>query len=62
MKLFELFTNHSHHWGVPHRPFDDNRLMQTCYECGAERFVKVSFPPSGDWRMRLAITEKEVAA
>lgn len=25
-----------HYWGAPHREAD-NRLVQVCYECGAER-------------------------
>ena len=62
VKLLELFYNHSHHWGVPHRPFQDNRLRQTCYECGAERLVRVSFPQANDLRRTLTVTEKEVAA
>lgn len=48
MKLFEHLYNHSHHWGVPHRPFRDSLLLQTCYECGAQRKVKVSFPYTGN--------------
>jgi hypothetical protein len=44
MKLLELFTNHSHYWGVPHRAFRDDKLIQTCYECSAQREVKVRFP------------------
>lgn len=60
MKLLELFTNHSHHWGVPHRPFTDNRLMQTCYECGAERMVRVRFPQANE--VNGTVIEKEIAA
>jgi len=46
MSLLQLFYNHAHHWGVPHRPFQDDKLMQTCYACGAQREVKISFPHS----------------
>jgi hypothetical protein len=28
-----------HYWCVPHRS-SDNRLIQVCYECGAERPVR----------------------
>jgi hypothetical protein len=59
MRLLELFTSHLHYWGVPHRPFRDNRLVQTCYQCSAQRVVRVSFPDSND--TRLAITENEIA-
>jgi hypothetical protein len=40
MNLLELLTNHRHYWGVPHKRQLDGRLIQTCYECGAEREVK----------------------
>jgi hypothetical protein len=40
MRLLELFYNHAHYWGVPHPRSTDDRLIQTCYECGAEREVK----------------------
>jgi hypothetical protein len=38
--LKQLFNSHSHYWGVPHPREADKRLIQTCYECGAERVVK----------------------
>jgi hypothetical protein len=28
-----------HYWCTPHRSAADNRLVQVCYECGAERTV-----------------------
>ena len=40
MRLLELFYNHAHYWGVPHPRSTDDRLIQTCYECGSEREVK----------------------
>jgi hypothetical protein len=46
MNLIKLFTNHSHYWGVPHKSFSADKLVQTCYECSAQREVKVSFPLS----------------
>ena len=45
MNILSLFTNHSHYWGIPHvRPLD-NLLIQTCYECGDERVVKINLRP-----------------
>jgi hypothetical protein len=41
MRLLEMFYNHSHYWGVPHPRSADDKLIQVCYECGAEREVKV---------------------
>ena len=46
MKLMSLFTYHSHYWGVPHPRSIDNKLVQTCYECGAEREVKIELRQS----------------
>ena len=28
-----------HYWSIPHRA-DDHRLVQVCYECGAERAAR----------------------
>ena len=28
-----------HYWCTPHRSAADNRLIQVCYECGAERLA-----------------------
>lgn len=33
---------HEHYYGVPHQRESDSRLVQVCYECGAERFVKAA--------------------
>ncbi|HEX8089244.1 MAG TPA: hypothetical protein VF762_10350 [Blastocatellia bacterium] len=41
-----FLRNHSHYWGVPHPRSTDNRLIQVCYECGAERKVKIELRPS----------------
>lgn len=46
MRITTLFSNHSHYWGVPHPRSTDNRLVQTCYECGAERQIKIELRPS----------------
>jgi hypothetical protein len=46
MKLLAFLKNHSHYWGIPHPRNNDNRLIQTCYECGAERIVKIELRPS----------------
>ena len=46
MKLMSLFTYHSHYWGIPHARETDNRLVQTCYECGAEREVRIELRES----------------
>ena len=46
MSLLAFFRNHSHYWGVPHARTSDNRLIQVCYECGAERIVKIELRPS----------------
>jgi hypothetical protein len=59
MKLLEIFTNHSHYWGVPHRSLRDDRLIQTCYECSAQREVKVSFPHSD--RMQIALAPHQIS-
>ena len=41
MRLWSLLINHSHYYGVPHERPADRRLIQTCYDCGAERVLKV---------------------
>ncbi|MFP5261930.1 MAG: hypothetical protein ACLGJB_08505 [Blastocatellia bacterium] len=46
MKILAFLRNHSHYWGVPHPRSTDNRLIQVCYECGAERRVKIELRPS----------------
>lgn len=44
MKLLRMIlTTHICHWGIPHRLEDEDKtLIQTCYECGKTRNVKVS--------------------
>jgi len=46
MKLIALLRNHSHYWGIPHTRATDNKLVMTCYECGAERQVRIELRPS----------------
>jgi hypothetical protein len=41
MNILSLLTNHYHYWGIPHERPRDKRMVQTCYECGAERELKV---------------------
>jgi hypothetical protein len=49
MSILAFFRNHHHYWGIPHPRATDNRLIQTCYECSAEREVKIELrPPSAD--------------
>jgi hypothetical protein len=44
MLLLRIITNHKHYWGVPH-PAADGRLIQTCYECGRDRSIRVELRP-----------------
>ena len=46
MRILGFLRNHAHYWGIPHPRNNDNRLIQTCYECGAERIVKIELRPS----------------
>jgi hypothetical protein len=46
MKLLQFFKSHQHYWGICHARPSDNRLVRTCYECGAERVVKADLRPS----------------
>lgn len=46
MRILSFLSPHNHYWGVPHPRPRDNRLVQTCYECGSEREVKVELRPS----------------
>jgi len=46
MDIFLFLSNHSHYWGVPHERTSDKRLIQTCYECGAEREITVNLRPT----------------
>jgi hypothetical protein len=46
MNIRSLLTNHTHYWGVPHERGSDKRLVQTCYECSAEREIKIDLRPT----------------
>jgi hypothetical protein len=49
MNLLAFLRNHQHYWGVPHPRTADDRLVQTCYECGAEREIKIELrAPAAD--------------
>lgn len=41
-KLLALLGAHHHYYGVPHRD-QDGKIIQTCYDCGKTRKVKVRF-------------------
>ena len=62
MKLLAFLRNHSHYWGVPHTRNTDNRLIQVCYECGAEREVKIELRPSPVEIIRAPIQDDHLAA
>ncbi|MEK6289049.1 MAG: hypothetical protein AABO57_25295 [Acidobacteriota bacterium] len=46
MKILAFLRNHSHYWGIPHPRSADTRLIQTCYECGAERELTIELRAS----------------
>jgi hypothetical protein len=46
MSIISWLCYHKHYWGIPHERDADERLVQTCYECGAEREIKVELRPS----------------
>jgi len=46
MNIVSLMTFHRHYWGVPHERDRDKRLIQTCYECGSEREIRVDLRAS----------------
>ena len=48
MSILAFLRNHQHYWGIPHPRATDNRLIQTCYECSAEREVKIELRPSAN--------------
>lgn len=41
MDILSFLRNHRNYWGVPHRRKTDGLLVQICYDCGAEREVKI---------------------
>ena len=46
MKIMSLLTGHKHYWGIPHERDLDRRMVLTCYECGAEREIRIDLHPS----------------
>lgn len=46
MGIISLLTYHKHYWGIPHARDANKPLIQICYECGAEREMKVDLRPS----------------
>ena len=46
MNIIAFLNNHKHYWGIPHTRGIDSRIVLTCYECGAEREVKIDLGPS----------------
>ena len=43
--IISFFKNHAHYWGVPHPRECDRNLIQVCYECGAERELRIDLRP-----------------
>ena len=62
MKILAFLRNHEHYWGVPHPRSTDNRLIQTCYECGAERRIKIELRPSAFEDVRSGASGGDLAA
>ena len=52
-----------HYWCTPHRSAADNRLIQVCYECGAERLAsELSNEISTEWlKHSIASAKAELA-
>ena len=46
MDILAFLNNHKHYWGIPHARDIDSRIVHTCYECGAEREVKIDLRPT----------------
>jgi len=62
MKILAFLRNHAHYWGIPHTRPSDNRLIQTCYECGAERQMTIELRPSPFVNIDAPIHEDHLAA
>ena len=45
MSILSVITGHKDYWGAPHSSETDKQLIQTCYECGANRTVKADLQP-----------------
>jgi hypothetical protein len=61
MKLLALLGNHTHYWGVPHTRLSDDKLVMTCYECGAEQQLRIELRPELD-RFRVSTDTSHVVA
>jgi len=46
MSILHLLADHKHYWGIPHERPADKRIIEVCYECGAEREIKVELHAS----------------
>lgn len=55
MNILSLITGHEHYWGVPHQRASDQRLIQTCYECGTDRQIKADLQPSSSPEQSTAV-------
>lgn len=62
MKILAFLKNHNHYWGVPHPRNIDDRLVQTCYECGAEREIKIELRPSSSEKIDIPGPNGHIAA
>ena len=62
MSILSFFRNHSHYWGVPHPRAKDSHLVQVCYECGAEREIKIELRPSAVERITQPYPDDHLAA
>lgn len=59
MNILSLLTNHIHYWGIPHERPSDKRLVQICYECGAERVMKIDLRPSWEPKIEAEAPRRE---
>jgi hypothetical protein len=48
MRIQDLFTSHTHYWGVPHRTDGEGRLIHECYECGKQRESILGLGPANE--------------
>jgi hypothetical protein len=62
VNILQLLTGHEHYWGVPHkRLVADKLLIQTCYECGADRRVRADLQPSSSPEQPVSIAMRSSA-
>lgn len=50
MRIRHWFSSHKHYWGIPYHRREDQRLVQTCYECGKERELDIDLRRADDLR------------